>query len=218
MKRYIVTIFLLIIFTQMQAQIYEIDSVKIDRFRIEAGLFVPVGNLSNKMDVSKEIGVYYRIKAAHKDIVDVGFKGYFPEGSKEFTYYGRDSIYATRSKSFGFIALTKINKHYNFSLFKKEIIVEWTSGIGFNFLFFEDKESPENTSGTRINEDGNSETIIDTNSKALMSPFLSQSFGFTRKRIGFSVQYDFMPYNWFTKRIESSFGNSAFSLFVSCKI
>lgn len=193
------------------AQQYEIDSTEISRIRVEGGLFLPLGHLSNKMGVSKEIGVYYRLKMPHNDITDLGFKFYFPENNQDFTYYGRDSTYVTQSKSFGIIALMKINKEYSFHAFTKEFTFEYASGFGINFFLFDNKEIKNTGTETYTDEQGNLVYKITTDLKALMSPLLSQGIGFRRKRVGMHFQYNFIPYNWFSKRIEKNFGNSFLS-------
>lgn len=200
------------------AQQYEMDSTRIERIRVEGGLFVPLGNLSNKMGVSKEIGVYYRFKMPHNDIADLGFKFYFPENNQDFTYYGRDSTYVTQSKSFGLIALMKINKQYPIIVFNNEINFEYSSGIGINFFLFDNQEMKEKGWETITDEDGNKSYKLNTDIKALMSPYFSQSIGLSKKRIGIGFQYNFIPFNWFTKRIEGSFGNSGFSVLLSYKL
>lgn len=217
MKKLIYTIIVLFCLP-MVAQQYEMDSTKMERIRVEGGLFVPLGNLSNKMGVSKEIGVYYRLKMPHNDIADLGFKFYFPENNKDFTYYGRDSTYVTQSKSFGLIALMKINKQYEFHVFNKEFTFEYASGYGINFFVFDNKEIENKGTESYTDENGNLVYKITTDLKALMSPLLSQGIGFTRKRLGVHFYYNFTPYNWFSKRIEKNFGNSSFSVGLKCYI
>ncbi len=214
----IIHILILLFCLPMVAQQFEIDSTKIERIRVEGGLFVPLGNLCNKMGVSKEIGVYYRLKMPHNDMADLGFKFYFPENNQDFTYYGRDSTYLTQSKSFGIMALMKINKEYSFHVFTKEVTFEYTSGFGINFFLFDNKEMKNTGTETYTDENGNLVYKINTDLKALMSPLVSQGFGFSRKKIGLHFQYNFTPYNWFSKRIEKSFGNSSFSLGINYRI
>lgn len=217
MKKYISAILLLFCYPIL-AQEYPIDSLKTEKIRLEAGLFVPLGSLSNKMGISKEFGIYYRLKMPHNDIADLGFKFYFPEDNKDFTYYDRDSTYTTRSKSFGLIALTKINKHFQINIFEKEYIVEYSSGIGFNFFLFDNKVMDESGWETNTDDDGNNSYKLNTDLKALMSPYFSQSIGVSRKQLGLSLQYNFMPFNWFSKRIEGGFGNSGASIVFIYKI
>lgn len=89
---------------------------KFENFKFEAGIQIPLGNLANKYGFSEEIGVYYRSKLPFDDVLDLGFKFYFPNEKHDFTYFARDSAYVTKVKDINLTILGKVNKHYNLAL------------------------------------------------------------------------------------------------------
>lgn len=213
MKKYYLLICLSLFGIEIIAQ-----ETKIERVKIETGIQIPLGNLANKHELSEELGVYYRTKLPFDDILDLGVKFYFPNEKYDFTYFAEDSTYSTKVKDFNFTILGKVNKHYNFNLLKKEFVLEWTSGFGFNFLMFTDKEKLDKKPTWETDENGNKVWNVNSDAKSLTSICLSQGIGINRKKFGVSAYYIFTPYNWFSKRIEKSFGNSSMSFVLIYKI
>ena len=48
-----------------------------------------------------------------------------------------------------------MNKLYSINSNKKETVLEWSSGFGLSVFMFEDKENPEDSSGYKIDKNGN---------------------------------------------------------------
>ena len=213
MKKYFLLIGLSVFCLEIKAQESKIESVK-----FETGIQVPLGNLATKYELSEEFGVYYRTKLPFNDILDLGVKFYFPNVKYDFTYYAKDSTYSTKVKDINFTILGKVNKHYNFKLLKKDFVLEWTSGFGFNFLMFTDKEKLATKPTWETDENGDNVWNLNSDAKSLTSFYFSQGIGINRNRLGVSAYYNFIPYNWFTKRIEKNFGNSSLSFALTYKI
>ena len=112
----------------------------------------------------------------------------------------------------------RMNKNYPVTIFKRTKTLEWSSTFGGSFFSFEDKENPENESGWQTDENGNQVYNIDTNTKALSCLYLAQGIGLSSKRLGIRIDYNYTPYNLFSKRIEKSFGNSSLTMSLNLKL
>lgn len=194
------------------------QEINFKKFKIETGVQMPMGNLADKIGLSEELGLYYRMQSSFDDIVDLGFKINFLNHTNGFTYFDRDTIYQTNSKDVNLSFLTKVNKHYDVKFLNKDFKIEWINGFGFNFLLFDDKERLNNEIYSYTDDDGN--LIIDINNdiKSLISPYFSQGIGIHKGSFGISVNYIFTPYNWLSKRIEKNFGNSSISYLITYKL
>lgn len=213
MKKYILCLVLFLIAHLTFSQHQEFN-----KFNVETGVQIPLGNLSKKFAFSEEIGFYYRTKIAFDDVFNVGIKFNFPNKNTEFAYYATDSIYQTKLKDINITVLGKVDKQYDFKILNNSFVFEWTSGFGFSFLLFDDKEIVNKKPNWQTDENGEKTLNINSDAKSLTSVFISQGIGITRKKIGISANYNFTPYNWFSKRIEKSFGNSSLSFVLTYKI
>lgn len=111
----------------------------------------------------------------------------------------------------------RMNKLYPVELFHKKTTFEWSSSLGVSFFAFEDKENPEDSSGYSTNSNGEKVYNIDTNTKDLTCLFIAQGIGLNAQKYGVQMTYSFTPYSWFSKRIDSDFGNSSLSLSIYYK-
>lgn len=212
----VVIIILFLLCNYVTAQEFVIDSTQFEHNKFEAGYFFPLGNLKTKIGISDQYGFWYRSRIEHNDLLDVGCNIIIPNIKNTFVYQGQDSIFNVKAKGITIMIGCRVNKLY--PIVNKKAILEWSSGFGASFFSFEDKEHPEDTSGYYEDEDGNKSYHIDTNTKSLNSLYVSQGIVLTSKKIGVQINYNFIPYNWFTKRIENDFGKSSLSLFLSYKL
>ena len=196
-------------------QINAQDSLKIERYKMEAGIYIPLDNLADKIGVSSQIGFWYRRPIKYNDILEIGFNMVVPNVRNNFNYKSNDSIYSVKSKGINLFVGCRINKHYYFLTNASDQYLEWISSIGLHFFSFEDKENPGDNSGYYTNEKGEKIYRIDTNTKSLMCVGIEQGFGFNFKQFGLKTLYRFTPYNWFTHKIEKGFGMSALSISVT---
>lgn len=213
MKKYQVVVLILLVIEPLFSQ-----EINFKNFKIETGVHMPMGNLADKIGLSEELELYYRMQSSFDDIVDLGFKINILNHTKAFTYFDRDTIYQTNSKDVNLSFLTKINKHYDVEFLNKHFKMEWTNGFGFNFLLFDDKERLKNEIYSYTDDDGNLVIDINNDIKSLISPYFSQGIGMSKGNFGFSVNYIFTPYNWLSKRIEKNFGNSSISYLITYKL
>lgn len=212
MKKYILIVSFIFNWAS-NAQSKSIDSLKMKHFKFETGILIPLDNLKSKIGVSTVFGFWYRNRFENNDLLDLGLQISIPNVKNSFEFKGKDSTFQVRAKGFEFKLGTRVNKVYNLNLTSKKTNLEWSSGFGVSVFMFEDKENPEDSSGYFTDKDGKRSYNVDTNTKGLTSLYLSQGIGFTTQNFGFNLVYNFIPYNWFSKRIESDFGKS--SLFVT---
>lgn len=213
-------LFLIFVYTKITAQDFKIDSTKYERFKIEYGMLIPLGNLKEKFETSHEIGFWYRSRIAHNDLLDIGFSLNLPFNPKRFNFYGNDSTFRVKTKGLNGMFGFRMNKLYKLN---QKITLEWKSSIGYNFFIFDDLENrlydkKNPTSQAEVdkqNEEDRKNKVIrtkNTYSKALSSLYLGQGFSLNYKQIDLQCNYNFTPYNWFSKRIDDSFGNSSMSI------
>ncbi len=215
--------FLIFIFSKTHSQDFKIDSTKYERFKIEYGMLIPIGNLKEKFETSHEVGFWYRTRIAHNDLMDFGIKLNLLSNPKKFNYNGNDSIFQVKPKGLNGMIGLKMNKLHDLKFLNSKITLEWSSSIGYSFFVFDDVEGrlyDKNNPPTQAeieaqNEEdrkNNTYRIKNTYTKALSSLYLGQGITINYKYFGLQCQYNFTPYSWFSKRIDSDFGNSSISL------
>jgi hypothetical protein len=200
------------------AQEFVKDTTKYPRVRIESGMFIPVGNLKDKIGVCSQTGIWYRTRIDHNDMMDLGINVIIPNAENSFVYKGQDSIYNVKAKGLTIMLGCRMNKHYQVTIFSRKKTLEWSSTFGGSFFSFEDKEHPEDESGWHTDGNGNQVYNIDTNTKMLNCLYLAQGIGMSSKRIGIHIDYNYTPYDLFSKRVEKGFGNSSLTMSLNLKL
>ena len=203
--------------TQAHSQQVIKDKEKMERFQFEGGLFIPQGNLKSKIGVSQQYSFWYRTKVEHNDMMDFGISLIVPRVNESFVYRGKDSIFNVKAKGISIMLGCRMNKEYPIRVFTKKLNLELSSTFGASFFSFEDKENPEDTSGYYADPDGTKAYHVDTNTKALSALYMAQGIGLTANGVGIHLDYNFIPYSWFTKRIDNDFGKSSLSMVVNYK-
>ena len=211
---------IIIVFFNLNATAQEFvkDTTKYKRFKIECGMFIPIGNLKDKIGVSSQTGFWYRTRIEHNDMMDFGINIIVPNIENSFAYQGKDSIYNVKAKGVTIMLGCRMNKNYPVTIFNKKQTFEWSSTFGASFFSFEDKENPQDESGFYTDENGNQVYRIDTNTKALSCVYLAQGIGLSSNRLGFHIDYNYTPYDLFSKRIQKGFGNSSLTMSLSWKL
>lgn len=218
MKKVIILISILLGFISYSQKKEAKDTLPYERYKIEAGVVMPLGNLKKTIGVSQSYGFWYRTRVEHNDLLDLGLTIVVPTIKESFVYQGKDSLFNVKAKAVTVMASLRMNKIYPVRFLRQKANFEWSSSVGGSFYSFEDKENPEDESGYYEEEDGTIVYRIDTNTKALSCIYMGQGIGFTSKKVGVQVVYNFTPYHWFTKRIENDFGTSALSVTMSFKM
>ena len=211
-------IFITFYFLNSNAQGYKTDSIKIKHFKFEAGLLIPVGNFKSKLGVSLQYGFWYRTIIEHKDIAEVGLNIIVPTIEESFLYQGEDTLYETKPKFITLMLGCRFNKQYSCYILNNKVAIGWASGYGLSLFSFEDKENNSPSTEYYTDSDGQKILKINTRTKALACVYLSQGIGINTKRLDFLFNFNFTPYSLYSNRVNKNFGNSSFSILMSCKI
>jgi hypothetical protein len=211
----IITIFLSL---AANAQEFVKDTTKYPRIKIESGMFIPIGNLKDKIGVSSQTGFWYRTRIDHNDMMDLGVNIVIPKAENSFAYQGKDSVYNVKAKGVTIMIACRMNKNYPVTIFNRKKNFEWSSTFGGSFFSFEDKEHPEDESGWYINDNGDRTYRFDTNTKSLNCLYLAQGIGLSSNRLGIHIDYNYTPYDLFSKRVEKGFGNSSLTMSLSLRL
>lgn len=193
------------------------DTTKYKRLKIESGVVIPLGNLKDKIGISNQFAFWYRKRIDHNDMMDLGINFIIPNVQNSFIYKGNDSIFNVKAKGITVMIGCRMNKNYSLIIFNRKRVLEWSSTFGASFFSFEDKENPEDESGFYIDDNGSQVYRIDTNTKALSCFYLAQGIGLYSNKFGFHIDYNYTPYDLFSKRIEKSFGNSSLTMSLNLK-
>jgi hypothetical protein len=215
--------FLILMISKSKAQESKSDSTKYERYKFETGILIPLGNLKEKLEVSQQIGFWYRTRIEHNDMLDFGINLYVPTKSNPFNYKGKDSTYSVKPRGLLGNVGVRANKLYTFKIKNETTTLEWSSSIGYHFLFFDDvenrildKKNPKSEIELlKQNEEDRENNVVRLPNpylKGLSSLYLGQGIAVNYNHFGMYCHYNFTPYNWFSKRIDAGFGNSSLSI------
>lgn len=179
------------------------DKSEYERVVVEFGQIIPFGNLKTKFDNSLYGSFWFRTRISNRKFVDLGGHVYFPKNRNSINYEHKDSIYRLKLTKISGLVAARYNRVYEVT---KNINLEWNSTLGLAILGRQaiDKEeySKINQRNVKTKEDGDYEL-------ALLAVSLGQGFKLSRKDFGISCQYQYAPYSFFTKKIDSDFGSSS---------
>ena len=155
-------------------------------FRIDAGTFIPLGNLKNTLSVSPHFGLYFGYPLTERYRLDFGASIFIPVNSKELEYFSPNETLSGKSDLGGTMGIWA----GRIDLLKNCWTIDNRIGAGFALL------------GTNID---NPESEYDTYSVETF--FLNLGTGVRKGSLGLSLNYFFVPYNAFKKRLKANFGS-----------
>jgi len=192
MKKYIFIVVGLVFYSS-QAQN---NQAEYERVYVEAGFVQPLGNMSNKFDVSPSFGFWFRNRILSKDFVDFGFNFFITKKKKNVNFKYQDSILSYKSKHFAINIGARFAKVLPLSLESDDFNFEWNSGIGLALNAY---KAPDEVDFEGDEHSGELLTTI----------FLSQGIKVNYKNVGLQCHYQFSPYGLFSKNIENDFGSQS---------
>ena len=180
--------------------------------KIEAGIWIPVGNFSSKVGVSPNFGIHLPfINRPDRNFrIDCIVSLFIPQNTKEFTYTATDTAFTTKMGApagvFGLL-FTKTKPIANSRLIH---YFDQTAGLGIGIY-------PTTTDGPKKDPEDNVRNYhFDT---------IHLSYGvvvrrkiFRHKSIGIAVRYNFTPTSWFDPHVGSGFGSSSITTSLQLKI
>uniref|UniRef100_UPI00404A1C81 hypothetical protein n=1 Tax=Gelidibacter sp. TaxID=2018083 RepID=UPI00404A1C81 len=174
------------------------DSLSIDyeRIYVEAGFIKPLGNLSDKFEMSPSFGFWFRSKLFHEDYIDFGFNFFILKNPSEVNFNYRDSIVRYESKYFGINIGTRFAKVIQLSHKSKDINIEWNSGIGLALNVYDAPDSLQFKDDEHTNE-------------VLTTFYVSQGIKLNYKNLGLQCHYQWSPYRLFNEKLEKNYGSQS---------
>jgi hypothetical protein len=174
----------------------KVDSLITDyeRFYVEAGFVKPIGNLSDKFEMSPSFGFWFRTKMFPKDYIDIGFNFFILKNPSDAKFKYRDSIVNYESKYFAINMGTRFAKVIPLSFISTSTSLEWNSGIGLALNVYDAPKSLEFSDGEHTNE-------------VLTTVYLSKGIKFNYKNIAIQGHYQWSPYGLFNEKLEKDFGS-----------
>jgi hypothetical protein len=174
------------------------DSVSEDdyeRVYVEAGFVQPLGELSNKFELSPSFGFWFRTKMVEDDFIDFGFNFFIPKNpiSPDFKY--RNELVKYKSEYFAINIGTRFAKVVPLAPKSNNFNVEWNSGIGLALNFY---NAPD-----ELEFEGQEHT-----EEVLTTFYLSQGIKVNYKNVGLQCHYQWSPYGLFNDRIDN-FGSQS---------
>lgn len=175
-----------------------VDSLTSDyeRIYVEAGFVKPIGNLSNKFEMSPSFGLWFRTKMFHEDYIDLGFNMFILKNPSEAKFKYRDSIVNYESKYFGINIGTRFAKIIPLSHTSTSTNVEWNSGIGLALNIYNAPDSLQFDDGEYTEE-------------VLTTFYLSQGIKLNYTNIAIQCHYQWSPYGLFNEKLEKNFGSQS---------
>ncbi|GGE99554.1 hypothetical protein [Flavobacterium limi] len=167
-----------------------------ERINVEAGFVQPLGNLSNKFEVSPSFGFWFRNKIKHEDFVDFGFNFFIPKNPVDASFVYHDSIAKYKSSHFAINIGSRFAKIIRLSRRVNNFNVEWNSGVGLALNFYNAPNQLEFNDGERTKE-------------VLTTFYVSQGIKLNYKNTGLQCHYQWSPYGLFNDQLEKDFGSQS---------
>ncbi len=157
-------------------------------WEVQAGTFMPLGNLSKRFATAPMVGGYVGYAVSRKLLLDAGINIAVPIKTKRFAFSGN---YEDETKAVlmcnGNLRLR--TRHY----LRADTYSDFYGGLGLNILVTDAL--------------GGYNEYDEAYRESLYAPDIFAGLSIKRKRIGAFVEYHFVPYN-LSSRIDDSFGSS----------
>lgn len=184
----------------------ELEEEEYERVYVEIGLVKPIGNLSNKFDVSPCYGFWFRSKIKNNDFIDIGLNVMIPNNASNINVKYKDSTFSNGARRFGGNLGFRFAKVFPFSNVSPRNNVEWFTGFGVATMFYDANHK-------RYEDIVNGSYDADSSEKSyefVLATFqFSQGVKINIKNVGLQFNYQFTPYGLFDNRIEPNFGSQS---------
>ena len=189
-----------------QSQVWnDTEDVEYERVYVEVGVVKPIGNLSNKFEVSPCYGFWFRSRIKNNDYIDIGLNAMIPQHASNINMTHNDSVFSLRSHRFGGNFGFRFAKIFPLSNVSPRNNIEWNSGFGVSALFYDANHKRHGDIMNGEYKKDNDETY----NFGLTTIFLSQGIKINFRNVGFQFNYQFTPYGLFEERIEPNFGSQS---------
>lgn len=182
------------------------DKFEYERVYVEVGLVKPLGNLSNKFDISPSYGFWFRSRIKNDDYIDIGLNVMIPNQASPVKLSYNDSIFSLSSRRFGGNLGFRFAKVFPLSTFSSRKNIEWNTGFGVAALFYDGNHRRYEDIVNGSYDQNNSKVSYDF---AMATILLSQGLKINFNNVGVQFNYQLTPYGLFEKRIEPNFGSQS---------
>ncbi len=171
-----------------------------ERVYVEAGGYIPLDGLKDKIQPSVNFGFWYRAVHFERESLEIGFNLTVPESVGNFEYIHRDSIFNNRIRGLGGTIGIRYSARMDF--FESPTTgIEWYSTLGYGFLTY------------RSQFVGYADSSIPVEKERYSKVFSTTSIGLGvrgfYKNVGIQAGYQWTPYSWFYKELPRDFGSGA---------
>jgi hypothetical protein len=184
----------------------ELEESEYERVYVEAGLVKPLGNLSNKFEMSPSYGFWFRSRIKNDDYIDIGLNVMIPKNASNINFKHKDSLFSLGSKRLGMNLGFRFAKVFPFSNVSPRNNIEWNTGFGVSTLFYDANHKRYDAILSGDYEENKNKESYDF---VLCTMFLSQGIKVNFKNIGVQFNYQFTPYGFLEDRIEPNFGSQS---------
>lgn len=197
MKKMLLLLLLPLMMTGQNSVAYKPNSEIVNA---EAGIIIPIGNLSNKFDYAQSYGFWFKIGEDNGFAANVGFNALLLKNARPINYKFNDSIYTINSNKFGFDFGIRAIKIIPISRNQKSYL-ELGLTVGLDYLDYDFPSEEKNDTETNANKDEPFK-----NTTIILAPEVKYMYN----NIGVKFQYRYTPYG-FKENFESKFGSSSIS-------
>lgn len=174
-----------------------VPTASYERFYIEAGLQVPLGNLKSRINAAPNFGFWYKSRVRESEFVDFGFNTSFQNSTNNFIFEKNDSIFRSTPRGLSGMVGMRYCKSVKLSS-KKNSFVDVFPSLGLAFMFLKsDLTGLKN--GRNFNE--HQKTM------SLQTIHVGQGVRFNIDNVGVQAQYQFTPFAYFNKSLDKNFGS-----------
>lgn len=204
MKTYMLLMLICSFAVQAQEKKYDVELKDTDDLRyyervlIEGGMRVPLDNLGDKIGLSPEVGLWFRLRLRNNDMLDLGGTIYVPSSPQYFDYAGKGEKYQVKPTGVAGMGGVRFSKIYEMRSNKFKTNAEWISSFGYAWFCYRDNYAPDTPQ----------ENI---SLKALSTFHIGQGLRLNIDNIGFQAQYNYSPYGQFSSHVASDFGAHSLS-------
>lgn len=165
-----------------------------ERVYVEAGICQPIGGLQQVVNTSFNFGFWFKtnIPERKNESIDLGFNLSVPDSNQPFRYEDEENVFRNRANVlFGMVGV-RYNKNYPVSANGKCSLDVFPS-LGYSFF------------GSRtVAMDGFDEIPDDKReSPTLSAVHVGQGVRVNFGNVGLQAQYQFTPYDWFSRRVDA---------------
>jgi len=180
----------------------EVLKFNYERISFEAGVVMPLGDLSQQFDESINLGLWYRTRITTNNYLDFGVSFYIPQNPSPIFLRLKDNFQETRARNFAGAINIRGVKTYSINM---NYSLETNASAGFGFYSYDIsfRENPNNCGSN------NDQPCSDF--KTFNTIHLGVGSTLRYKNFGVYTQYNFAPYSLFSKSIDKNFGNSYLS-------